>query len=204
VRTFLEGKGWPPVLEFTEIESGKRSDRPKLLQALEACRLYKATLVIVKIDRLARNATFLLSLRDAGVNFVCCDMPQANRLTVGIMALVAEDEAERISARTKAALAAAKARGTGLGGFRGYQPSHQDRAKGVEARRTKAMAKGALLAPTIAALRAAGITSLGGIAKALNEKGITTDRGGQWHPTSVARLLAQRRQQPHHSASTSP
>jgi DNA invertase Pin-like site-specific DNA recombinase len=189
VRTFLTGKGWPPLLEFTEVESGKRSDRPELTRALEACRLYKATLVIAKIDRLARNAAFLLSLRDAGVDFVCCDMPDANRLTVGIMALVAEDEAERISARTKAALAAAKARGTELGGFRGYRPSEEDRAKGLEARQTKANDRGALLAPTIAALQEAGITSLAGIAKALNDRGITTNRGGQWHPNSVARLL---------------
>ena len=189
IRTFLEGRGWPPFMEFTEIESGKRNDRPQLAKALEACRLYKATLVIAKLDRLARNAAFLLSLRDAGVDFVCCDMPDANRLTVGIMALVAEDEAERISARTKAALAAAKARGTALGGFKGYKPSGEDRHKALEVRQAKARAKGTLLAPIIGELRQAGVVSLSGIAKALNDRGITTDRGSQWHPTSVARLL---------------
>jgi DNA invertase Pin-like site-specific DNA recombinase len=123
------------------------------------------------------------------VEFVACDFPDANRLTVGILAVVAEDEAERISARTKAALAAAKARGTVLGGFRGYKPSETDRAKSIEARQAKAKAKGSLLAPTIAELRGAGVTSLSGIARALNERRITTDRGSQWHPQSVARLL---------------
>lgn len=190
VRTFLKGRGWPPVTEFTEVESGRRDDRPELAKALEACKLYKATLVIAKLDRLARNAAFLLSLRDAGVDFVCCDMPDANRLTVGIMALVAEDEAERISARTKAALAAAKARGTILGGFKGYRPSGEDRAKALEVRQAKAKAKGFLVAPIISELRDEGIVSLSAIAKVLNERGITTDRGSRWHPTSVARVLA--------------
>ncbi|MEE1611859.1 recombinase family protein [Microvirga sp. CF3016] len=190
IRVFLNGRGWPPIAEFTEIESGKKADRPELMKALEACRLYKATLVIAKLDRLARNAAFLLSLRDAGVDFVAVDMPDANRLTVGIMALVAEDEAERISQRTKAALAAAKARGRTLGGFRGYRPSTADRSKGVASRQARADAKADLLAPIVRDLQGAGTSSLAGIAKALNDRGITTDRGAKWHPTSVARLLA--------------
>lgn len=189
VRAFLDGNGWPPLAEFTEVESGKKDDRPELAKALEACRLYKATLVIAKLDRLSRDAHFLLGLEKSGVDFVACDMPHANRLTVRIMAVVADEERQMISARTKAALAAAKARGTTLGGFKGYTPSEEDRTKALEIRQIKAKAKGNLLAPKIEDFQRAGITSLSGIAKALNEQGITTDRGGQWHPTSVARLL---------------
>jgi len=188
VRAFLAGKGWPPVAEFVEIESGRKADRPQLAAALAACRLHKATLVIAKLDRLARNAAFLLNLRDAGVDFVACDMPDANRLTVGIMALVAEDEAERISARTKAALAAAKARGVKMGGFRGYAPTDEDRAQAALAKREKA--KRPDLLPIIDAIRAEGITSASGIARALNERGIPTSRGGLWQAVQVQRFLA--------------
>lgn len=189
VGAFLEGKGWPPVDEFTEVESGKKKERPQLMKALHACRVHKAKLVIAKLDRLARNAAFLLNLRDAGVDFIACDMPDANRLTVGIMAVVAEDEAERISARTKAALAAAKERGTKLGGFRGYKPTDEDRAKAVEAKRAKIKDRAADLLPIIEEIKSSDITSLGGIAKALNERGITTARGGQWQAIQVKRLM---------------
>jgi DNA invertase Pin-like site-specific DNA recombinase len=116
VRTYLNGGNWKLVGEFVEIESGKRADRPKLSEALRICRLQRATLVIAKLDRLSRNAHFLLGLQEAGVDFVAADSPHANRLTVHILAAVAEDEAKRIAERTKAALAAAKARGTKLGG----------------------------------------------------------------------------------------
>jgi DNA invertase Pin-like site-specific DNA recombinase len=188
VRQFLAGKGWPPVAEFTEIESGRKADRPQLAAALAACRLHKAALVIAKLDRLARNASFLLSLRDAGVDFVACDMPDANRLTVGIMALVAEDEAERISARTKAALAVAKARGTKLGGFRGYVPTNGDRAKAAEAKRIKAKRDDLVL--VVKAIQTSGITSLSGIARELNNRAIPAARGGRWQAVQVGRLLA--------------
>jgi DNA invertase Pin-like site-specific DNA recombinase len=100
--------------EFTEVESGKKSDRPQLAKALALCRWHGAKLVIAKLDRLSRNAHFLLGLKESGVDFVAADMPNANRLTVGIMAMVAEDEAQRISERTKAAFAAAKKRGKKL------------------------------------------------------------------------------------------
>src|ERR1041385_5272022 len=111
VADFLNGGSWRLVEEFTEVESGKRDDRPVLAKALAACRVHKATLVIAKLDRLARNVEFTARLMNSDVDFVACDFPQANRLTIHILAAVAEHEREAISARTKAALAAAKRRG---------------------------------------------------------------------------------------------
>jgi DNA invertase Pin-like site-specific DNA recombinase len=192
VRDYLNGGRWELLREFTEVESGKRSDRPELAKALAACRVHRATLVIAKLDRLSRNAAFLLNLRDAGVEFVCADMPAANRLTVGIMALVAEEEARMISARTKAALAAAKARGTVLGGARAgaAERARGVAAKGTAAIRAKAEARAADLAPMIAAWQAAGITSQAGLARALNGAGVPSARGGTWSNVQVAALLA--------------
>ena len=190
VRAFLDGKGWPPVAEFTEVESGRKNARPELTKALDACRLYRAKLVIAKLDRLARNASFLLSLRDAGVEFVACDMPEAGRLTVGIMALVAEHEAEMISARTKAALAVAKQRGVVLGGFKGYRPSAADRAKALAAKQGRALDRDARLVPMVEQIRAEGLTSLRAIAAELGRRGIPAPAGGAWHANTVRRLLS--------------
>jgi DNA invertase Pin-like site-specific DNA recombinase len=192
VRAFLDGKGWPPLAEFVEVESGRKADRPELVKAMAACRLYGAILVIAKLDRLSRNAAFLLTLRDAGIEFVACDMPDANRLTVGIMAMVAEDEAERISARTRAALAAAKARGTKLGGFRGYVPSAADRAAAAAIQTAKARQTATAILPIVRELQAAGIISLSGIARELTRRGIPTPRGADsgWHAVQVQNLLA--------------
>jgi len=189
VKAFLDGKGWPPIAEFVEIESGRKSDRPELAKALDRCRLCKATLVIAKLDRLARNAAFLLSLRDAGIEFVACDMPDANRLTVGIMAMVAEAEVERISTTTRQALAAAKARGTKLGGFKGYKPTDADRAKATAALSGKAASHAARVAPVVAEIKAAGHRSLRAIATELNARGIPSPRGGEWSSVAVMRLL---------------
>src|SRR5215472_17965004 len=116
---YLNGGRWKLVGEFKEVESGKKNDRPELAKALKACRVHGAELIIAKLDRLARNVAFISALMEAGVEFTAVDFPQANRLTVHILAAVAEHDAAMISARTKAALAAAKARGVVLGGQRG-------------------------------------------------------------------------------------
>ena len=142
MEAFLNGGRWKLVAEHTEIESGRNNERPQLAAAISACRIYGAKLVIAKLDRLSRDAHFLLGLEKAGVDFVATDMPSANRLTVGIMALVAEQEAKAISQRTKDALAAAKARGVKLGGFRaGAKVTAQMRRHSIEARSEAASAR---------------------------------------------------------------
>jgi len=118
VADYLSTGQWNLLEDFVEVESGKNSKRPKLLEAIELCKASGAKLLVGRLDRLARDAAFLLNLKDAGIHFVCADMPEANRLTIGIMALVAEQEREAISKRTKEALAAAKARGVQLGAYR--------------------------------------------------------------------------------------
>ena len=189
VADYLNGGNWSVVKEFVEVESGKRDDRPVLAEAIKGCRVYGAKLVIAKLDRLSRDAHFLLGLEKAGVDFVCADMPNANRLTVGIMAMVADEERKMISKRTKEALAAAKKRGTKLGGFRGVVPNKKARAMAVEALQARANAKAADLAPIIKDLQASGKKSLRAIAEGLNEAGIPTARGGEWSSVQVMRML---------------
>jgi DNA invertase Pin-like site-specific DNA recombinase len=134
------------------------------------------------------RCSLLLGLENAGVDFVCADIPNANRLAVGIMAMVADEERRIISKRTKDALAAAKKRGTKLGGDRGVVPSKKTRALAVEVLQARADAKAADLAPVIKELQAAGKTSLRAIAEGLNEAGIPTARGGKWSSTQVMRV----------------
>ena len=146
VADFLNGGNWQLVAEFVETESGAKTDRPKLADALALARAHGAKLVIAKLDRLSRDAHFLLGMQNAGVQFVAADMPEANEMVVGIMAVVAQAERKMISARTKAALAAAKARGKKLGGFRCYIPTAEDGASGRKARTAKAASRAESLA----------------------------------------------------------
>jgi DNA invertase Pin-like site-specific DNA recombinase len=192
VRDFLNGGVWTLLAEFTEVESGKRADnRPELQKALSACRLHRAVLVISKLDRLARDAHFLLGLQKAGVEFIAADMPTANRLTAGIMGLVAEEEARMISARTKAALAAAKARGKVLGGAR---PGGAERARkmgpaGTAAAQAAAAAFSQTVKPHLLACFAAGITTQRAIAAELNRRNVPARQGGSWSHVAVAAQL---------------
>src|SRR5689334_5974109 len=150
VRGYLNGGNWMLLAERTEVESGKVDERPELKAAIKTCRLMGATLVIAKLDRLSRDAHFLLGLEKAGVEFVAVDMPTANRLTVGIMAMVADEERRLISKRTKEALAAAKARGAQLGGNRGCIISAEAREVSRKTRQTTSEARATDLAPVIA------------------------------------------------------
>jgi DNA invertase Pin-like site-specific DNA recombinase len=189
VRRFL-GNDYPPVREFKEVESGKRTDRPELAKAVEFAKLHKAALVVAKVDRLARNVAFLETILASGVEVVFCDLPSVQgamgRFIIQQMAAVAQLEAGLVSERTKAALQAAKARGVKLGGFRGVKV---DPSLGTEARQQQARAQAKAIAPTIAEIRAAGFVSLNGIAQQLNARGIPSPRGGKWQAVSVSRVL---------------
>src|SRR5208337_261278 len=176
VTTFLNGGRWTLVDEIVEVESGKINERPKLAEALRMCRIHNAQLLVAKLDRLARNVAFISKLMESGVKFVAVDMPEANTLTVHILASMAEHEAKAISARTKVALAAAKARGTQLGGLRWdlASVSAQGRQLGLKVRQQKAGKYAEDIFPVIEDLKANGAASLRQIADGLNQKGIST------------------------------
>src|SRR3954452_19020649 len=171
------------VAEFTEVESGKRNDRPQLAAALELCRRQRAMLVIAKLDRLARNVAFIANLMEAGVEFTAVDMPSANKLTLHILAAVAEHEREMISARTRAALAAAKARGVRLG-----RPDRETRHMRT-ARSAKVAAFRATVLPEVRRLIGQGMSQRQ-IAAELNRRGLTTYAGRPWRVQHVNSLLA--------------
>ena len=181
------------VAEFTEVEHGTRkgNHRPQLAAALAACRVHGATLIIAKLDRLARNVAFVSNLMESNVDFCACDFPQANRLTIHILAAIAEHEAEMISTRTKAALAAAKRKGVVLGGDRGN--CHLIYRKGAKVsakvRSANAQRRATDLLPIIDAIRTDGAHSLRQIATALNQRGIPTARNGAWSAVQVMRVL---------------
>lgn len=185
VAAYVAGRGELSA-EFVEIESGKRSDnRPQLAAALAACRQQRATLVIARLDRLARNVHFISGLMESAAEFAVVDMPSASRLTLHIMAAVAEEEAAMISRRTRDALAAAKARGIRLGNPRPVEAA----ALASAALRRQADAFAGSLRPMMEAMREQGKT-LQDVADELNARGIKTARGRTWQPQTVKNVLA--------------
>ena len=193
VQRFAAADGHDIVAEYVEVESGRKADRPQLAAALGICRLHRATLVIAKLDRLARNVAFIAGLMDGNVEFVACDMPHANRLTLHMMAAMAEHEREMISQRTKAALAAAKARGTKLGNpngaihLRSY--AHAAAAVSSAVRSNQVASRAGAMMPLIKASQDRGVVSARAIALELNARGMPSPRGGTWSQQSVRRLL---------------
>lgn len=192
VLDWLNGGDHQLVAEFTEIETGTRKrQRPELNKAIVAAKKAGAILVIAKLDRLARDVHFVSGLHKADVEFVAVDNPHANKMTIQILAVMAEHEAEMISARTRAALAAAKARGTLLGSA---NPKIRKGALAALERARPALIASADqhandLAPVIDGIRRAGATTLQALADALNARGIPTARGGKWYPTTVKNIL---------------
>ncbi|MFL6799894.1 MAG: recombinase family protein [Xanthobacteraceae bacterium] len=193
VANYLNGGNWRVIAEFTEVESGKRSDRPALDQALTAARVRQVPLVVAKVDRLTRSVAFLSRLLEAGVDVRFADLPliegATGKFLLQQMAAVAELEAGMISARTKAALAAAKRRGVKLGGDRGARLTAKARATGRATLQAQSRGRAADLADTVKELQAVGCESLRSIAGGLEDRGIPAPRGGKWSAVQVARLM---------------
>ena len=186
VKAYLQGRDHDLAGQFIEVESGRNSERPRLGEALALARKLKATLVIAKLDRLARSVSFIANLMDAGVEFVACDMPAANRLTLHIMAAVGEAEARMISERTRAALQAAKARGVRLG-----NPTNlpEAQAAGHRTMIEDADNHAAKVVGTIREIVRGGVYSVHKIADKMNERCVPTRRGGAWSGSSVLNTL---------------
>jgi DNA invertase Pin-like site-specific DNA recombinase len=177
VDDYLNGGRWKLVAEFTEVESGKRNDRPELEKALVACRKHKAKLVIAKLDRLSRNVHFISGLMERKVDFVACDMPSANAFMINIYAAVAQEERRMISDRTKAGLRAAKERGVVLGGpaLPAINSARQEAARG------RAQAIASVLAEL------AGLSARAA-AEELNKRAVATPTGAPWSAKTVIRV----------------
>jgi len=178
------------IAEYREVETGKRDDRPQLAAALAACRVLGCILVIAKLDRLSRNAAFLINLESSGVEFVAADMPHANRLTIHLMAILAQHERELISKRTTEALAAAKARGVVLGGARNPQGYAASARAAAAVKSTQAREWAASVAPYLREAANAGSRTLTALAADMAARGVRTPSGrGRWHATTVCRAL---------------
>jgi DNA invertase Pin-like site-specific DNA recombinase len=185
VADYLNGGNWTLGAEFTEVESGKRSDRPQLAAALAMAKRLRAKLIVAKLDRLSRNVSFISALLDSGVEFVAADMPHANKMTLQVLAVFAEHERDLISARTKQALAAAKERGVQLGGPRRLEAS----ALGVAANKANAERFAANVLPIIREIQTSGVTTLRGVARALNARGVPSARGAPWSVEAVSNII---------------
>ncbi|NVN97290.1 recombinase family protein [Candidatus Nomurabacteria bacterium] len=193
IKDYLNGGSWELLEEFVEIESGKKNDRPKLAVALQLCSMTGATLIIAKLDRLARNVAFISRLMDSGVDFVAVDFPQANRLTVHILAAVAEHEGKMISERVRLALTAAKARGTKLGSPKSNLTAESKALgskKGNIAKAEQADMFALKVKPRIEQYVSEG-QNLSQIANSLNDTNILTARGktGAWTPQAVKNAI---------------
>ena len=190
VAEYVSGKGQIEA-EYVEIESGKKNERPQLARAMAEAKRIGAVLLIAKLDRLARNVAFIANLLESGVEIAAADMPEANRFLLHVMAAVAEHEAQAISDRTKAALAAAKARGVALGWAIPGRKEEQRRAarNGASKNAKKADQHAANVLPVIRQI-AAGGASLRQIADELNTRGIKTARGGLWYAGTVRNIMA--------------
>lgn len=175
VNAFFASHPHEVIATYTEVESGKRSDRPELLKALAECKKRKATLVIAKLDRLGRNLAFIANLMESGVEFVCCDNPHANRLMLHMLAAFAEFERELISKRTKDALAVAKSKGVQLG-INGRRLAARHKAEA----RMRDQQHYPLIASLMRELR-----SYRAVADRLNTLAVTTPTGGRWYASSV-------------------
>ena len=192
VRAFVAAQGWALVAEFSDIASGKDDRRPGFQAALARCRQLGAVLVAARLDRITRRAHTLSQLLEDGVSIRAADMPGADELMLRIYAAMAQKERELISERTRAALAAAKARGRVLGGDRGYRPARgPDSGAAALTRRLVAEQAAHRLHLEVAAARAQGVTTHQGLARTLTERGVPTPRGSStWTHTTVARVLA--------------
>ena len=180
VARYLASVGGTMIGAYTEVESGKRNQRIELAKALADCKRRKARLVIAKLDRLSRNVAFIAALMDGNIEFTACDNPHATRLTLHILAAVAEHEADMIAKRTSAALQAIKARGVklGLNGANCLAPAYK----------AAAIERAARLRGILAELGASGMSNRQ-IAAALTARGVATPRGGHWHPQTVSRVM---------------
>jgi len=179
----------PIIAEFTEVESGKNCERPEIAKAIAKAKSAKATLVVAKLDRLARNVSFIASLMDSDLEFVCCDYPYANRLTIHIMAAVAEDEARRTSERTKAALAALKAKGVKLGTVHPAHIARKGHETNIRRQRQRWIRHTAEFAQLVVSMYNRGFLKTE-IATVLNMRGVTTPRGHEWNHRNVETFLS--------------